>query len=195
MIDLILFFRPPPELLRMLGIEKYFFFGKEGEGIIFSNESSTEIRRIFRKKYKKILFFGASYKDRNKLVKICREGLVDFVINPPLDDVILDFIKENNIYVVLSIRKLLDDILKKRSYPFEIIRLLKRYKIRIILSSFASRKEEMLHKNVFISFLRFFSFKSQEIKNILNKNPMDLYERSLLRRKCVLPGIYICGRV
>ncbi len=186
MIDLVLFFKPSEKILEIFGIERYFFFGKGGDGMIIEGGSAAKVRRIFVRNYRKVLFFGYRWRSRSDLIKICREGLIDFVVRPPIDKKVLKFMKENKIFAVFSMRDVIRDPGREISYIMDFLEFFGK-KVKVIFSSFSSSLSELKSKETLYSFLRFVGIDDPD--KVMEDNPRELYKICSVRKKSILPGV------
>ncbi len=188
MIDPVVFFDPPEELLKILKIEEYVRFGKDGEGIILEGVGKKYVRKFFLKNYDKYVLIGYRSDDKKDILNVAGEGLIDFIVNPPLDFKILRFIKKEEIFVVFSLKDLKRETGKWGAYLMDLIEISKEYKIPIILSSFAKDIWELESERSLISLLKEFEARDM-IREILFENPKKMIELGKIRKRIILPGM------
>lgn len=190
MFDLVLFFHPKKELLAFLGIEGYVFFGEGGDGFLFEDSPPSYVRRFFSKNYKRFSLFGYQSRNRRRLLKVIREGLIDFVVKPPVDSTILKFIKTEGVRVVYPFKEIFENPAEEIVYLKELCSVCEKKKIPIILTSFSKDVYDLRSKFLLKGLLMELGFGDEFIKNVLEKNPREVYKVGSFRKKCSLPGVF-----
>ncbi len=170
-------------------------------GLEARNEKEIEKIKLIRKKIDVFLVSGGNLSVNRKAVETPEVDILTHPENnrndPGLNDVLLKFAAKNNVAIEINFREILNSSKKNRakilSNMFHNIRIAKKFKTPIIVSSGALSHFEIKDPLVLTSLINFLGLEIDKAKETLSKIPENILKESKKRisDKWIIPGVEI----